>query len=179
MTARPVPPIPNWFAGQKMTATLLNQIATWQQFWDDPPMFRMYQAGTQSPANNTWTQITMDSLEYDTDSGRAGGTPWSYTIPAGMTGRWCFEACVSWSANATGPRLTAIYKNGSQINGANFTGVGTAAAQTNVFGSVKVAANAGDVISVWGFQGSGGGLATNVGSSGSYFEGELLSLASP
>lgn len=181
MTARTVPTMPGFLAGQKLTATLLNQVGSYGTFWGDPPMFRMYQAVTQSVNSSVNTQITMDSVEYDTDSGRGGSSPWAYTVPVGMTGRWYFGAMISWAGNATGVRISEIYKNGSLINGAQESvQAAPATNSTNCFIGITVAVNAGDVISAYGWQQSGGALSTNVANGfPSFFEGRLISLANP
>lgn len=178
MAARTVPTPPNFFAGQKLTGTVMNQISTVQNFWASPPEFSMHQASAQPVANTTYAQITMDTSDWDTDSGRAGTTPYSYVIPAGMTGRWQFTAHVAWGTNSAGNRLLAIYKNGSiwaesevsepTTSSANFCELQT---------TITMAVNAGDVMSVWSFQASGGSLSTAAGLS--FFEGRLVSLGTP
>lgn len=181
MTARTLPTMPNWLAGQKLTATLLNQITTYTQFWADPPMFSMYQSIAQSIPNAADTQILMDTSEHDTDSGRLSSSPYSYTIPAGMTGRWRFVACVKFGGNSTGIRQTKLFKNGSLVNAAQAScQAGPATDFTGPVLSREFPCNAGDVIAVYGYQNSGGALNTNVGGSlNSYFEGQLVSLANP
>lgn len=181
MTARTIPTLPTWAAGQRVLASNMASMVSYQQFWADPPMFRMYQSVTQSIAATTYVQVTCDTLDYDSDSGRGGSTPYSYTIPVGMGGRWQFTGMVSWSGNATGIRVAAIFKNGSQINGANGADqAGPAGNATNVVITVTVLVNAGDVIGLYGWQNSGGSLSTQTsGGFPSYFEGRLVSLANP
>ena len=179
MAARTIPTLPTWTAGMRVTGANLAAMVSYQQFWADPPMFRMYQAVAQSINNSTYTQITCDTSEYDTESGRSGSSPYSYTIPTG--GRWQFTGMISWSGNATGVRIAALFKNGSQINGANCSEQAAPAANaTNVIVSATVAVTAGDVIGLYGWQSSGGALNTQVGNSfPPFFEGRLISLASP
>jgi hypothetical protein len=179
VAARTVPTLPTWLAGQKITSTLMNQITTYGQFWANPPMFRMYQSIAQSVPNAVYTQITMDALDYDTDSGRAAGTPWSYTIPAGMSGRWTFNWKVGWAINATGARLESLYRNGSPVTAEQSSATNAGASRTaDVAASgTTIAVNAGDIISVWGFQESTAALNTDAGQSS--FEGRLVSLATP
>jgi hypothetical protein len=162
-----------------VTGALLAQQAAYSTFWANTPMFSMRQAGVQSVANVTFTQINMDTLDYDTDSGRAAGTPWSYTIPAGMGGRWQFSWKVGWAINATGARLESLFQNGSAVNASQ---TGSAAAGSGRISDIPASAKtivvaAGDVMSVWGFQESGGPLNTDAGQS--FFEGRLISLATP
>lgn len=181
MAARTVPTMPDWTLNEEITSSLLNQITTYSRFWSSPPMFSMYQGVAQPLATGTDTQITCDTSEYDTDSGRAAGTPWSYVIPVGMTGRWTFTVYISYAANSTGARAAKIFRNGAQQNGAY---VSLQAAPSPVASAVGLtrtfACSAGDVISAIGNQTSGGSLNTFVtGSIPSFFEGRLHSLASP
>lgn len=179
MTARTVPASPNFFAGQKLTGTVLNQVSTVQNFWADPPMFGMNQSAGQSVPNNTPTTITMDTPQWDTDSGRSGTTPFGYVIPAGMTGRWRFTWGVPWNANTTGSRKAMLYRNGA----VQFTAVVDISNNTDVNAvgaSRTVAVNAGDVMTIVALQTCGGPLTTQVdGTFAPHFEGCLVSLGNP
>jgi hypothetical protein len=181
VTARAVPVLPFFLAGLKARASYFVSLESYMQFWANPPMFSMYQSITQSVASSTNAQITMDTLDYDSDSGRASVTPWSYTIPPGMGGRWYFGAMISWAGNATGVRISQIYKNGALINGAQeAVQAAPATNATNCFIGRTVAVSAGDAISAYGWQQSGGALNTNVANSfPSFFEGRLVSLGNP
>ena len=181
MAARTVPAMPSWTAGQRVLASQLQQITTYALFQSSPPMFSMYQSAAQTIASNTFTQITCDTLDYDTDGGRAAGTPFTYTIPVGMAGRWDLAGSVSWAINATAGRLTLIYRNGSVINGAAAQAINAGAGNnTNLFVARDVACSAGDTIALYGWQGTAGNLNTNVGASWpSFLQGRLVSLASP
>lgn len=178
MTARTVPTMPSWTAGQRVLASQLQSITTYALFQSSPPMFRMYQTVLQSVANNTNAQITMDTSDYDSDTGRGSSTPWSYTIPTGMTGRWTFGISTAFASNATSERAAFLYKNGSKV--------GTAYNQqltadiSMPYGTMTIACTAGDVMAVFGYQASGGALNTAVGGNFfSTFEGRLVSYGSP
>lgn len=181
MAARTVPVMPSFLAGQKLTATLLNQVGAYATFWANPPMFRMVQSIAQSVPNTTYTQITMDTSLWDSDSGRAGGTPYAYTIPVGMSGRWQFTVKVEWAPNATGTRLCTVARNGATDSTVEIADPTTSATYTPGTATVAtLAVNAGDVMSPWGYQDSGGALNTASGASGkSFFEGRLISLGNP
>lgn len=179
MAARTVPTMPDWTAGQRVLASQLQSITTYSRFWTSRPMFSMYQGTPQTVGSGAFTQITMDTSDWDTDTGRSGTTPFSYTIPVGMGGRWTFSWKVGWAANAVNTRLESLYKNGSAVPMAqsNIQALTTAARTSDVAASTKtIVVAAGDVMSVWGFQDSGGNLATD---SQCYFEGSIHSLASP
>lgn len=181
MAARTIPTLPTWTAGMRVTGTNLASMVSYQQFWANPPMFSMYQAVVQSIPNAADTQVLMDSGEHDTDSGRSSSSPYSYTIPSGMTGRWRFTCCAKFGGNATGIRQTKLYKNGTLVNAAQAAAqAGPAGDFTGLVLSREFLCNAGDVIAVYAYQNSGGALNTNVGGNlNSFFEGQLISLASP
>lgn len=179
MTARTVPTMPSFLAGQKLTATLLNQIGTYVTFWTSPPKFRMHQSISQNVPNTTWTQLTCDTPDYDSDSGRGSSTPWSYTIPVGMTGRWTFGWHLPWVANATGNRACNLYRNGAAVSNYPIVPAANGTATANGW-SDSVAVNAGDVMGLYGWQSSGGALGTFVAADQvPTFWGRFDSLASP
>lgn len=181
MTARSVPTLPSWLTlgGTVVTQSEMQQLNTYMQFFSSPPMFRMYQTIAQSVANTTWSQITCDTSEWDTDTGRAGSTPWSYTIPAGMAGRWQFTGLYASAPNSAGARVGALYQNGSPAPAAQIPGIGTASVNGGSLVPVTIACNAGDVMSLWGWQSTGSALNSAVSGQQSYLEGRLVSLASP
>ena len=170
--------MPTWTAGQRVLASQLQQITTYTQFWADPPMFSMHQTSTQTIGNTVYTQITMDTSDWDTESGRAVGNPYSYTIPSGMSGRWQFTFKIGWATNAVGNRLGALFKNGSIVQNGEVGYLAPGAANNPEYGTtLTVPCSAGDVMSVWGYQGSGGALTTQT--LDSFFEGRFVSLANP
>jgi hypothetical protein len=184
MTARTMPTLPTFAANSNLTSGQLTQLTTWMNFWANPPSFKMYQTVAQSVPTGAFTQITMDTSAWDTDSGRGIASPWSYTIPTGFSGRWTFRWKIGWAVNATGVRMTALYQNGSAVTGSqnDEQSVSAASRTTDLPASgitIPVAGN--DVITVWALQDSGGALNTDVGSAGSssYFEGQMVSLANP
>jgi hypothetical protein len=180
MAARTLPTLPTFVAEQELTSSELNQIVAYQAFWANPPMFSMHQGTSQNITNASNTQITMDTSDFDTDSGRSAATPWSYVIP--FAGRWQITVGVVYAGNTTGGRQAMIFQNGVDVTGAFDSD------QTIAIGTVTDAAqvtrtfpcNVGDVIAAYTWQDSGGTLATNVsGAQCSFFEGRLVSLASP
>lgn len=180
MAARTIPSLPTWTAGMRVTGANLAAMVSYQQFWADPPMFRMYQTVTQNLTTATFTQITMDASDYDTDSGRGGSSPWSYTIPTGLSGRWYFKITVAFAGNATGVREAHLYKNAAQVRpeADPVQNAGTAIVTATTHATLTVVS--GDVMAAYGYQASGGTLATYADSViASRFEGRLISLANP
>jgi hypothetical protein len=176
VAARTVPTLPSWTAGQRVLASQLQQITTWGAFSSNPPGFSMQMTVNNAAANNVYTQMPMDALDWDTDSGRAAGTPWAYTIPIGMAGRWQFSYKISWAVNATGDRLVALYKNGVIVSSGQISGPPTTTAHNPENSTTRtVLCSAGDVMSVFALQSSGGSLNATSG----FFEGRLVSQANP
>jgi hypothetical protein len=171
--------MPSFLAGQKLTAALLNQVGSYGTFWANPPEFRMHQSVAQNVPNATWTQITCDASDYDSDSGRAGSSPYSFVIPTGMSGRWSFGWILPWVSNGTGSRAGVLYKNG--VVASTYPILPAAGATSTNDGSAdRIACNAGDVMALYGWQSSGGTLATYVASdSMATFWGKLDSLGNP
>jgi hypothetical protein len=95
-----------------------------------------------------------------------------------MSGRWEFKLKASYAGNVTGVRLVELYKNGTGLaDDQIFAQTNNAfAAQVTWTDTPLVAA--GDVMSMWGYQNSGGNLNSDT-SSPSLFFGRLVSLASP
>jgi hypothetical protein len=180
MAARTVPTMPDWTSHEQATSVLLEQITAYTRFWASPPMFRMYQTVAQSVPTATFTQITCDTLDYDTDSGRGAITPWSYTIPVGMTARWTFSGITGFVSNSSGFRIGIFYKNGTAVTTTQIAAQPVSAALATTDMAVATATllcNAGDVIGLYGYQTSGGALNTDAGHCA--FEGRLVSLANP
>lgn len=178
MTVRTVPVSPNFFAGQKLTGTIMNQISTVQNFWANKPMFRMHQSVAQSISNATITQVTMDVSDYDTDTGRNTSSPYSYVIPVGMTGRWRFTVHIPMSSGTNAEHDVYVIRNGSPVVSSQLTDM--VSALTSELVTLTVPVNAGDVMGAAVFQQTGGAESTFVGTNiMPTFEGELVSLASP
>lgn len=177
MTARTLPTMPTWTAGQEITSSQLNQITTYAQFWANPPMFRMYQSVSTNVPTAAGTQVPMDVSQWDTDSGRSAASPYNYVVP--FAGRWRFTAMVVYGSNTTGGRQTLIYQNGALAQGFA-PGVSAGSNPAGALAVVTLYCNVGDTIGVWAWQNSGSTLGTDVGTNEcSYFEGVLESLANP
>jgi len=179
LTARTIPTLPTWLAGMRITGANLALMVSYAQFWANPPEFRMHQSLTQSVSNTTWTQITCDTSDYDSDTGRSGSTPFAYTIPAGMTGRWSFGWVLPWASNGTGARAANLYRNGTATSTYPITPAAGSTATCTGWAD-RILCNAGDVMSLFGWQSSGGSLGTFIAAdSVAVLWGKLDSLATP
>jgi hypothetical protein len=118
---------------------------------------RLTVSTNQSCANNTGTMINWDTENYDTDAFHSTSTNTSrITIPAGKAGYYSISATGAFSANATGQRYFAFYKNGSfeQI----FGRAAGYSADTVLSGTVVLNLAVNDYIQIEAFQNSGGAL---------------------
>jgi hypothetical protein len=71
---------------------------------------------TQSAANNSFTTLSFDSEQYDTDGYHDNVTNNSrLTIPSGKNGYYSVTGLVRFAASATGERIVILYKNGSEV----------------------------------------------------------------
>lgn len=183
MTARTMPTPPSFAYQSNPTSGQLNQLVAWTEFWANPPMFKMIQSVAQTNlASGTPTQVTFDTPQWDTDSGRQLTTPWNYTIPVGFDGRWDFSTIVNVSGNASGYRYAALYKNGAAVTGGKTnSAVNTASNSTVLELVITVAVSGGDTIGIFVVQNSGATLSTVVSDATqvSIFEGRMASQGNP
>jgi len=76
----------------------------------------VYKSTNQSVANGTYTAVTFDSEDYDTDAIHDNSTNNSrFTIPSGKGGKWLVTGQVTFAINSTGYRIVALYNNGSRF----------------------------------------------------------------
>jgi len=108
----------------------------------------------QNISNTTYTALTYDSENYDTDAFHSTATNTSrLTIPAGKGGKYSVTAFVNWDNNSTGRRIVALYKNGSNTKTlANETSSG----YLGQLGAYTIELAAADYIEIFVYQDSGG-----------------------
>lgn len=128
------------------------------------PRFRGFQASAQSIANNTWTNLTIDSEVYDSDNGHSTTTNTSrYTVQ--VPGTYLVIGSVGYVANASANRAIRIAVTGSAVAGSFVkTSPADTSGSTGLVTACHVVCVAGDYIEVMGNQNSGGALSTAVGS---------------
>jgi len=84
---------------------------------DNTPSFGAYLAANQSISNDTWTKITMNTEEWDTDSAFDHSTNYRFTVPAGEGGKYSFSVTSTiddvGGGSAIGKAYLGFYKNGS------------------------------------------------------------------
>jgi hypothetical protein len=167
--ARTVPVIASEAPGNFLTGALWNANIKAMGDWlmgaagQGPPRFRAHQGTVQSVPDNTWTALTLDVEDFDSDNGHSTTTNSSrYTVQ--VAGTYFVVGSVGFAPNATSMRAVRIQVNAVSVPGSF---VKTPAAPTgNSHGlvtSCHVVVDVGDFIEVQGIQASGAALNTNPG----------------
>ncbi len=130
----------------------------------------VFKSANQSINNNTFTAITFNSEDYDTDTFHDTSTNTSrITIPSGKGGKYLITGVIIFQDNATNDRTVYLYKNGvsdqelfAMKNAGGFN-------TSNGLSFVKVL-TAGDYIEVFALQNSGGALNIIGGTLATHFQ---------
>jgi hypothetical protein len=120
----------------------------------------VYKSTNQSVSNATFTAITFDTEDYDTDAFHSTSSNTSrFTVPSGKAGKYLISGNIAFDANGTGVREIAIYKNGSVLNYGPTIQTVAATYGTYVPISYVLNLSVADYIEIFAFQNSGGTLA--------------------
>lgn len=129
----------------------------------------LYMDVNQSLTNNTVTNLNWGAEEFDTDAFHSTSSNTSrITIPSGKAGKYLFAWGISYLANATGIRETALRKNGTSISYQDFP-VSSNASETNMTATYIANAAVGDYFELAGYQNTGGALDVRSGSIRTFF----------
>ena len=126
------------------------------------PVFSAYQSSAQSLATATYTKITVDTEEYDTNNNFATSR-FTCTVP----GYYLFTAGIAVGATRT-EILPVLYKNGSAFR--NFGEDTTASGSAS--GSMLIKLDATDYVEFYAYFAIG--QVTTAGSRYTYFQGHLV-----
>ena len=131
------------------------------------PMFLVGQTSGQTISNTSFTKITFDNEDFDTDSAFDLSNN-RFTVPSGAAGKYFFSAWITGDDNIGYDRFhTAIYVNGSQANFAGsssrylnhaYPNLGSGDFSYNI--NFIYNASAGDYFEVYLYQDSGGNVIT-------------------
>lgn len=115
-------------------------------------------SAVQSIANVTYTAITFDTEQFDTDNFHSTVTNTSrITIPTGLGGRYQFNGVGSFATSNTGIRTFALYKNG--VLSQEFAAIqATQGNPTRISFSVVMNLVATDYVELFAYQSSTAGL---------------------
>jgi len=158
-----VPATRTWVAGEVVLASHFNNnIRDVLNFLLTPPIFKGRQTAAQTLTTGVATAISLDTEDVDSAGGHSTVTNTSrYT--AVYAGWYSVGSGVSYAANATGIRTVEYDVNGA-VQAAGGTAFAATGAVTNRLPgrSFQVFLNVGDYVETFGFQNSGGNLATAV-----------------
>lgn len=159
--------LPIGTTGQVLTAdtTVSPYKVKWQTISSTPSFIgcRARQTTGQSISNATDVAVTFDTEDYDTTSFHSTTTNTSrFTIPSGQGGYYFISATLAWPDASAGSRQIKIFKNGTQVSGAQYTvAVNSASASTYTTSTTVLNLSAGDYIEAFGYQSSGGSLSVS------------------
>ena len=120
----------------------------------------------QSISNATFTALTWDSEDYDTNTYHDNSTNNSrITIPTGKGGYYLISGVIDYVNNATGNRAIELRKNGSAVNYLFFLLPSTASNAPAFPMSYTLNLSAGDYLELFTYQTSGGALNVDNASS--------------
>lgn len=168
-----IPALPAFVAGQKVTAAQLNSMNDFSSFLLTPPQCSAYQGVAQNLTTGTWGAITLDAEVFDIvqsgDTASHDNATNNSRIYIRTTGKYEVSGQVQIATSATGLRAAQV-----RLNAAGAVGSGSMVTQNQQSpvsgGSTSVAVGpyvqpftAGDYIELFGFQSSGGTVATVIG----------------
>lgn len=167
----PVPSIAQPVTGFPLSqAYLTSQVYNVADFLLNKPDATVYLAADFTLGNNAYTVVPWTAAQTDNWNGHSNSTNSSrYTVP--VSGTYAVSGAVTFDANATGQRVTKIYKNGSAVTGTNLWEPASANFVTVSIPPFSIPCLVGDYLEIAAFQNSGGNLA--VKSVGAYMHVEF------
>lgn len=163
-------------AGQVLTVNSGATAPQWAAASASTPTFvgcSLYASSDQSIGNATFTAITWNAENYDTNAFHDNSTNNSrITIPSGKGGYYEIYGKLDWYNNATGRRGIRIYKNGTDIKAAWINSSANDEMAAQIYTVISLAAT--DYIEIFGYQNSGGNLSIYKNEKDSEFTISLL-----
>ena len=133
------------------------------------PAFSAYANATISMTNSTWTKVTFQVEEFDTNSNSDSATNYRFTPT--VAGYYQISGGTTFQPVGAGNCFLAVYKNGSVFK---YFGVLSHAAinYTQMYGSCLIYFNGStDYVELYALQNSGGTLVNSASQSETYFQG--------
>jgi hypothetical protein len=173
-----IPAVTNWDVGVNPTSAILNaRIRDPVNFLKSPPMGIFRKSAAQSVSSSTWTAISWDVEDLDSDASHSTVTNTSrYT--AQTAGWYLVQTTLCWASNSTGYRKARFRVNGDDAlvyseNTILSSGTGFSA-DLSTQAHVYLAVN--DYVEVQGWQSSGGALNNVIEHLDSRFEVRWLGI---
>ena len=135
------------------------------------PLFSAYKSGSaQTISNSTYTKITFESEEFDTNNNFASSR-FTSTVAGYYQINWLINIG---SGSGSYEWVSSIFKNGVSYK----TGLDANSSQFGIGGAALVYLNGTtDYIEIWSYQGSGGNKSIPAYQTGTWFEGFLVKAA--
>lgn len=175
-----IPTIPAFVAGTVVTAAMLNQIKTVNDFWAAPPRCQAFDTAGGSPASGASFTIALGGENFDVV--QAGDTPMHDLVTTNSrifcrtAGKYRVTGYISFASNATGTRQGAIILNGTTTLILDQRSASPSTSTSFTIGPKTVTLNVGDYVELQAVQTSGAALALNTANPGpSTLTVELLS----
>jgi hypothetical protein len=119
----------------------------------------------QAIANTTYTKLTFNTEQFDTDAFHSTSTNTSrMTIPAGKAGKYLITGYINWESNSSGQRTFVVYKNNVFFQS---FGSEAASGNANAISSFVMDLAVADYVELAAYQSSGGSLNVD---DGRYFQ---------
>jgi hypothetical protein len=144
-------------ANQNLTRTQYNLLL--DEVEAVPPLAVLRASAAQSVVTATFTALTFDTEDADTEGGHSTSSDTSrYNVP--RTGWWDCTGTIVWGASVTGLRIVQWYVNGVPKNQGTtqVPTVTTGGSGTTITAAARLYLVAGDYIELYGYQTSGGNL---------------------
>jgi hypothetical protein len=149
------------------TVTIAAQTGT---IYSAGPAFRAFSSGNQSIANSSYTKITLNNENFDTNNNFDSTTNYRFTPT--IAGYYQISGQVFFTGSAVGQTQIAIYKNGNQYNFGSGTNNNVNIGGQTVVSDLVFMNGTTDYVELFGWQGSGANL--NTFTSGNYMSGYLV-----
>lgn len=181
------PAFPTYAAGEIPSASKLNQMKTWADFIDAPPQVFAYQSSASNLTNNAYTLVPFDAELFDIVQAVDAATPMhdvatlNSRLVFRTAGKYEISGQLTVTANTTGARNVNVRMNaaGSNVGGTSLY-TGTTAPVTGTVTAVPIPQlvlpfGIGDYVELFGFQNSGGTLATINGQNNTFLRVKRVS----
>lgn len=145
--------------GDGLTAAYMNSnVRDAVTFLTTPPIARIHQNTTQNIATGTWTAVSMDGSDFDSDNGHSNSTNNTrYTCQ--VQGYYRVAGTSVYAPNFV--PLCSYAVNGTRVSGAAQVGMGSnAGTSTSASCEDLVHLNVGDYVELMTFQNTGSTVAT-------------------
>ena len=118
----------------------------------------VYNTVGYSIANNTFTALTFNSEDFDTDGFHSTSTNTSrLTVPTGLGGKYSIKTQLLFNINATGFRNLKIYKNGAAVRASSEL-IPSSTIYAGLIMNIDLDLAQGDYIELFAYQNSGTNL---------------------